>query len=362
MSPSESSLLRLLRLSSCGWALERINSRFVKISGPARGKCSAVLAVGLATMCASLWATDASAANKLDHYCRHWGAAGLFADDAALLKANPLGKLKVRLNDGSSYDVLLLYINKGHELDEQPREWREIWQAFSKVCPGYPKPDWLTKLEEWKAGQLKKTDPGAARSLRRIAALRRSAKENEVRARALRADIETSSAYLQITGGSPTWFTDAQAKIEQLSKVVALATTRYTVVGRLVGKTKTEITIKGVAISPDSIGAPGTRTEPVQIIIADARAAGLRPNDNYFATGLYQAAVVDAAHPRLTFSPTFSKTLRKTVTQAKAELRRLENIIRNGKAKIETLLRPVRKLNELAARQRADAKKLEAQR
>ena len=302
---------------------------------------------------------SADANKKLDHYCANWGAAGLFADDTARLADNPLATFEVARPGGGTAKILLLYIMKGHELDGQRDEWAEVWNAFALACPGRSKPAWLVKLEQWKRDQLRKSDPGRATNLDKAKALRMHANARSLEARRLRADIETSNAYLAITGGNPDWFREADAKAAELRRVAALGTVRYTVIGRVQAADKTQVTIDGVAMAPKTEGAPGTRVTPTMIVITELAPGAVRRNGNFYAEGLFQSSVVTPTNPLLTFAPTLSRTMRTQVSSAKAELRKVEGVLRGGKTKLAALMRPVVKLEALAAQLEKQADELE---
>ena len=338
--------------------------RAMSVVDPVKGLVTvAVMAVAL------LWAGVASAedsAAKLGHYCKYWGSAGLFPDDQAKVEANPLATLSFATSTGQ-VEVPLIYIWKGYELDESPKEWAEIWRAFGKVCSGWAKPDWLVKLEAWQAANkpgaskvvIPKEDPRARKTRAEIEELLEKANRKEAQAQELRAAIEQSPKYRLVTGGSDNWRAEAELKATKLSHVVDLGSVTYTVIGRVLSDDKKgNVEITGVAIAPKNTEALGTRIEPTKMKIQGADDSMVRSNGHFFAERLYLTdTVVPTASPA--FATKVDRALKKRIAKARGELRKVKAILRNGEKKLARLMRPVDKLQGEARQLRDKAKKLE---
>lgn len=120
-----------------------VSRRSAGLVGLVNGIVMAFVVMSLAAPSRSATPVD----EKLQHYCEHWGAAGLHREDEGRLAKDPLAKLTVPLKNGSSFSFPLLFIYKGYELEQSARQWKEIWDGFAKACPGWPKPRWLVNLE-----------------------------------------------------------------------------------------------------------------------------------------------------------------------------------------------------------------------
>lgn len=327
-----------------------------------------VIGTGVAALLlAALMATTAQAdqSAKLSHYCKYWGSAGLFPDDQAIVEANPLATITLPARTGTR-DVPLIYIWKGYELDESPKEWAEIWTAFGQVCAGWAKPDWLVKLEAWQAAnnpaakkvELPKEDPRAKKTRAQIDKLLTEADRKEAQAQELRAAIEGSAKYRMITGGSSNWRAESELKAKELDAIVNLGSIKYTVIGRVLVKDGDAVTVQGVAIAPTETEAMGTRIEATKMKVVKPEPGMVRTNGHFFAQGLYLSDTV-ALTAEPAFAPKIDGAVKKRIAAAKAELRKVQAVLRNGDKKLAQLMRPVDKLQGEARRLRDQAKQLE---
>jgi hypothetical protein len=301
-------------------------------------------------------------AEKLRHYCTNWGSAGLYPDDERALADNPMSKLQIQMPDGTVFEFMLLYIFKGYELDESPKEWQQIWDGFAKVCPGWPKPEWLVKLEAWKAQSRPREDPRVARQKRRIAELTADAEQRESRASELRTKVLGSAAYQQITGGNDNWYAEAERKEAYLEQVVSLAATRYVIVGKVDRRVPEGVWVTGVAVAPKvDAPAPGTRTSPVQLFVAKPGPGWARTSGDFFAADALLLGLPNQQNPQVVFGTSLPAETSVAVKRAGAELREIAKILKTGKKKIGAMLKPVERLEADAARLRSEAERLQAE-
>ncbi len=297
---------------------------------------------------------------KMQHYCANWGSAGLFPDDQAALADNPLAKLKIPLANGQVFEFPLLYIFKGYELDDSPAEWAKVWRGFQTACPGWPKPAWLVKLEQWRAANQPKEDPRTARTKAKIKSLRASADAKEQKASELRARIVSGPRYKAITGGRDNWFAEAEQRAAYLRRVVSLDDTRYTIIGKLEAQSQGGYYIVGLSISPVDPKAPGTYTVATRMFIAKPPAAWLRPGGDFFTTDAKLLALVTPQNTAIVFGPELPAETKAQVSKARESLKQTTTVLKTGKAKIARMLKPVEKLEREAKKLRAQADKLEA--
>ena len=309
--------------------------------------------VVLPSMAAANWS------QKARHYCTHWGSAGLFPDDEKALASNPLAKLRIPLQSGKTLEFPLLYIFKGYELDESPKEWATVWRGFGQACPGWPKPQWAQKLETWKAQNRPKEDPSVAKRRQRIKSLLESADRAEARAMSERQRIMGSPAYAKITGGRDDWKTVAKAKQAVLQKVVSLKATRYIVIGKVVGdKLRQGAWVNGMAIAvKPSVSEPGTHLTPTRFFIQQPKASAFRANGGFLSDGLFLLGLPNSKNPNIVFGEALPAATKKAIADAGRDLRRVNATIRNGQARLQQLLKPVRKLE----REAQDLRKLAQQ-
>ncbi len=299
---------------------------------------------------------------KAKHYCTYWGSAGLFPDDEKALAANPLAKLKIPLRNGQQLEFPLLYIFKGYELDESPREWSTIWTGFSQACPGWPKPQWAQKLERWKAQNAPKGDPRIAKRKARIRALLASADSIEAKALAERNRVMASAAYQKITGGREDWKVAATAKKAFLSRIVSLRSTKYLVVGKVMQNQKEGAWVNGLSITPKPVvDAPGTRTTPTRLFVQTPKAGSVRSDGNFLSQGLYLLGLPTQKNPDLVFGRSISADRKKAIGAAAQELKVVTGNIKNGEAKLNAMMRSAVKLEGEAKRLRLLAEKLQSQ-
>ncbi len=217
------------------------------------------------------------------------------------------------------------------------------------------------KLEAWQEANRPKEDPAIARRKARIRALTASAEGKEQKAELLRAQILVSPAYQRITGGSETWYEEAQARADHLQKVLSLGAKRYTVLGRIEARSEGGFYIMGMAISPKSAGAPGAFTTERKIFIAGPKKGWLRDNGNFFAGNLFLHALVDERNPSVVFGATLPQAAKGQLATAKAEFKRVQAVIKSGKAKIAAMFKPAQKLEAAASKLRAAVQKLREQ-
>jgi len=299
---------------------------------------------------------------KAQHYCTYWGSAGLFPDDEKALAANPLAKLKIPLRNGTTLEFPLLYIFKGYELDESPKEWNAIWAGFAQACPGWPKPQWLQKLESWKAANRPKEDPRIAKRKARIKSLLASADSMEARAASERQRITSSPAYMKITGGSNDWKVAAMAKKDFLQQIVSLKSTRYIVVGKVVQKLKEGAWVNGLAIATKPAPSePGTRTTATRFFVQTPKAGSIRANGDFLASDLFLLGIPTQQNPNVVFGGAMPAATKKAVANASKDLRQVNATIRSGETRLKQMLRPVTKLEEEAKRLRLLAQQLQSQ-
>ncbi len=317
-----------------------------------------VLVVLFTVVGATSEASAVSAADKMRHYCTNWGAAGLFPEDSAKVKANPMASMSIDLGRGKILQIPFIYIEKGFRLEAQRGEWNKVWNLFAQACPQWPRPQWVQKLDAWKQT---KSDPLAARRRNRINKLQATIQSKEAELAQLLRRIQGSPEYMKITGGRDTWYEEAANRARYLRQIAGLAKVEYTIIGKLESRSPDGgIFVTGVAISPSDVTAPGNATTIQRLYIMKPNVKWTRANQDFYGTGLILQALPDQRSPQMIYAPRLGKEATERVNAAKAELGRIQKVLRGGKRKLARMMKPVKKLEETLARSRADLAKLQA--
>ena len=290
--------------------------------------------------------TATAAPNKLLHYCKHWGAAGLFPDDLSKVKKDPLAALDIQRRNGQILKFPLLYIWKGYELRAQPRVWKQIWDGFAVACPNWPKPKWLQRAQNLRRASR---DPLRAQRQMQINALQTAIRQKQAKLQRMLRTIQASPEYQAITGGSSNWHEAAVARAAYLRQIISLGEIRYIVIGKVQRRTAQGVSIIGMAISLKPNFAPGTVTTARQLTVMSPKAGWVRPNGDFLANGVLLQALVNASNPHLIYGPTLTKGRLAQIKAARSDLRKTLSVIRNGKSRIERLLRPATRLQRTIA-------------
>ena len=305
-------------------------------------------------------ASAVSAPDRMRHYCTNWGNAGLFPEDSAKVKANPMASMSIDLGRGKILAIPFIYIEKGSKLQGQPAEWAKIWNLFAQACPQWPRPAWVQQLDAWRQT---KSDPLAARRQARISELQATIQASQAQLAQLLRRIQGSPDYLAITQGRDTWFEEASNQATYLRQIVGRPKVEYTVIGKLESRSPDGgIFVTGLAIAPGEVRAPGNATTMQRLYIVNSKAGWIRPNQDFFGKGLILQGLPDQRNPQLIYGPSMSKQAGARVTTAKKELKRIEKILKNGKKKLERMMRPVGKLEAKIAKHQAELGKLQAAR
>ena len=320
--------------------------------------CLSLLVVLFTLVESSPPAAAVSAADKMRHYCTNWGAAGLFPEDAAKVKANPMSAMSIDLGRGNILTIPFIYIEKGFRLEGQRGEWAKVWNLFAQACPQWPRPQWVQKLDAWKQT---KSDPLAARRRARIGELEATIRSTEAQLAQMLRRIQGSPEYMNITGGRDTWFDDAKQRAGFLSQITSLPKVEYTVIGKLESRTPDGgIFVTGLAIAPGSVNAPGAATTIQRLYITKPKRDWIRANQDFYGTGLILQALPDRRNTQRIYAPTLSKEATARVGAAKAELTRIQKVLRSGKRRLARMMKPVSKLERSLAGYRAELAKLQA--
>lgn len=321
---------------------------------------STALVLTLGFMAGDPGKAHASWNQKAQHYCTYWGSAGLFPDDEKALAANPLTKLQIPLRNGTQLEFPLLYIFKGYELDESPKEWAKVWTGFAQACPGWPKPQWLQKLEKWKNANAPKVDPRIAQRKARIKALLASADSKETQAATTRARIMASRPYLAITGGQADWKSAALAKKAFLQQIVSLKNTKYMVVGKVLQSLPQGAWVNAMAVPlKATTNAPGSRVDATRVFVQAPKSGWVRPNGEFLAAGVYLLGIPTQQNPNVVFGPALASQTKVAIGKAAKDLKTVSNNLRNGEAKVASMLRPADRLEAEAKALRLRAQQLQ---
>jgi hypothetical protein len=312
----------------------------------------------LATFVLGALSTSASA-NKLVHYCKNWGNAGLYPNDLKKVKAAPLATLDVKMSNGQVFRFPLLYIWKGASLWNQPATWKKIWGGFATACPNWPKPAWLARFE---AKRRVQQDPLAAQRQARIGVLTNTIQRKNAQLSALKQRIASSPEYQAVTGGQTNWQAAAMTRSIYLRQIVSLADIRYVVIGKVARRDKTGVWVNGMSISVKPGQSPGTTTTPRPIFLMTPKSDWVRGNGNVLATGVYLQALVDSANRNLIFGSSLARPTVVKVKSAKTELKKTTALLKNGKSRLERLFRPARKLEKSIRKMRESLAKLKKRR
>jgi hypothetical protein len=302
-------------------------------------------------------ASAVSAEDKMRHYCTNWGAAGLFPEDSAKVKGNPMASMSIDLGRGNILSIPFLYIEKGFRLEGQREEWSKVWSLFTQACPQWPRPQWVQKLEAWKQT---KSDPLAVRRQSRIRELQAKIQSTEAQLAQLLRRIQGSPGYLNITGGRDTWHQEAENRAAYLRQIVGLPKVEYTLIGKVESRSPNGIFVAGMALAPSDARAPGTATTTQRLFIMSPKASWTRGNQDFYGTGIYLQSLPDARNPQLIYGAGFGKDAAARVASAKAELGRVQKILRGGKRKLARMMRPVKNVESSLASHRAELAKLRA--
>jgi len=317
-----------------------------------------VLVVLFTVIGATPEASAVSAADKMRHYCTNWGAAGLFPEDSAKVKANPMASMSIDLGRGNILQIPFIYIEKGFRLEGQRAEWSKVWNLFAQACPQWPRPQWVQKLDAWKQT---KSDPLAARRRTRINKIQAMIQSTEAELAQMLRRIQGSPEYLKITGGRDTWYEEASTRASYLRQIVGLGKVEYTIIGKLESRSPDGgIFVTGVAISPASTSAPGNATTLQRLYIMSPKAEWTRGNQDFYGTGLILQALPDQRNAQMIYSSSLGKDAGARVSAAKIELGRIQKILRGGKRRLARMMKPVKKLEGTLARYRSELAKLQA--
>lgn len=83
-----------------------------------------------------------------NHYCIHWGNAGLFPQDGTRLRNDANATLVLTLTNGRSLTVYLMDIASTTTYDKSSMESRRSWTSFKLMCPGWETPSWVAQRAE----------------------------------------------------------------------------------------------------------------------------------------------------------------------------------------------------------------------